>query len=97
MTNETDLTGKSVVVRARDAGVHFGILSGYEGRTVTLTNSRRLWRWHARSGVALSGVAQHGIFPDKSKVDSAVPVIVVLDACEIIAASDIAAKTIREA
>ena len=97
MTAETNLVGKPVVVRARDAGVHFGTLVSFEGRTVTLTDSRRLWRWYAKKGVALSGVARHGVFPERSKIDELVPSIVILDACEIIAASEAAAKIILEA
>ncbi len=86
--------GRSVIVRARDAGVHYGKLVAYEGRTVWLKDSRRLWSWTAKSGIALSGVAQFGIVASKSKIDSLVPSIVILDACEIIDASAAASETI---
>jgi hypothetical protein len=76
--------------------VHFGKLSGYEGRTVWLTNSRRLWSWSARAGVALSGVAVHGLETAKSKLDAQVPAIVLLDACEIIDASEACVATMGE-
>lgn len=85
-----------VIVRARDAGVHYGLLIGYEGRTVHLKNSRRLWFWVAAKGVALSGVAAHGINVSKSKVDSLVSTISILDACEIITCTIEAAKSIEE-
>lgn len=88
---------RPVIVRAKDAGVHFGYLTAYEGRMVWLTNSRRLWSWTANSGVALSGVATTGINASKSKVDALVNSIVILDACEIIDATDAAAKTIEAA
>lgn len=88
---------RPVIVRCRDAGVHYGLLEAYDGRTVWLQQSRRLWRWHAVDGIALSGVAQHGIIPDKSKVDTLVPKIVLLDACEIIDASPASAQTILKA
>jgi len=88
---------RPVIVRARDAGVHFGKLVAYDGRTVWLEDSRRLWSWTANQGVALSGVAQYGIKADKSKIDTLVPSIVILDACEIIDASPDAAKSILEA
>ena len=88
---------RPVIVRARDAGVHFGKLVAYESRTVWLQDSRRLWSWTAKQGIALSGVAQFGIKADKSKVDGLVPSIVILDACEIIDASEAATKSILEA
>ena len=50
-----------VIVRAKDAGVHFGHLVAYEGRTVWLEHARRLWQWSAKQGIALSGVAMHGL------------------------------------
>ena len=88
---------RPVIVRARDAGVHYGLLESYSGRTVILRESRRLWSWTAKAGIALSGVAVHGIDASKSKIDSLVAEIAILDACEIIDCSTIAAKTIMEA
>ena len=47
--------------------VHAGYLVDYEGRNVTLKNSRRLWYWVcAENQHSLSGVAAVGI-TDKSK------------------------------
>ena len=89
--------GRAVIVRARDAGVHYGRLVGYEGRTVWLINSRRLWSWTANSGVALSGVAMTGINNSKSKVDVLVPSITILDACEIIDCATAAIESIETA
>ena len=89
--------GRPVIVRARDAGVHYGKLVFYEGRTVELTDSRRLWSWTAKEGVALSGVAINGINASKSKIDVLVTRITILDACEIIDCTDAAAKTIETA
>ena len=85
---------RPVIVRARDAGVHYGKLDAYEGRTVWLKESRRLYKWTAKAGIALSSVAQHGIIASKSQIDTLVPSIIILDACEIIDATDDAAKTI---
>lgn len=89
--------GRPVIVRACDAGVHFGYLQGYKDRMVWLTNSRRLWSWAANKGVALSGVASSGIDASKSKVDALVSSIVILDACEIIDCTKAAAETIEVA
>ena len=88
---------ESVIVRCRDAGVHYGQLESYEGRTVWLRNSRRLWKWTANDGIALSGVAIHGIKNSESKIDTVVPSIVLMDACEIIPMSESAAFTIINA
>ena len=85
---------RHVIVRARDAGVHYGKLDAYEGRTVWLKESRRLWSWTAKAGIALSGVARNGIIASKSKVDALVESIIILDACEIIDVTADAAKTI---
>jgi hypothetical protein len=89
--------GRAVIVRARDAGVHFGYLVGFDGRRVDLTNSRRLWSWMAAEDGSLSGVAVHGIDASKSKVAAVVAKITILDACEIIDVSAHAAKTIEAA
>jgi hypothetical protein len=95
--SRVECDGRPVIVRARDAGVHYGKLVGYEGRTVWLTDSRRLWSWAANSGIALSGVAMTGVNKSKSKVDVVVPNITILDACEIIDCSDAAIKSIEDA
>lgn len=89
--------GRYVIVRARDAGVHFGKLDAYEGRTVWLTDSRRMWSWTAQSGLALSGCAVNGINASRSKIDTQVSKIAILDACEIIDCTLEAAKTIEAA
>ena len=98
-TNSLRVNGKlePVIVRCRDAGVHFGLLEFYEGRTVKLQNSRRLWKWKAKEGLALSGVAINGIDASQSKIDVFVENILLLDACEIIFASYESQKSILEA
>jgi len=88
---------RPVVVRATDAGVHYGRLAGYDGRTVWLHDARRLWKWTAPKGVALSGVAVHGVVAAKSKIDVMVTRLVILDACEIIDATHEAAASIEAA
>ena len=63
-------------------------------------NSRRLWRWHTGGkdkGVSLSAVALTGIDASKSTVEPVLPEITLLDALEIILASDAAAATIEAA
>lgn len=88
---------RPVIVRCRDAGVHYGKLVAYEGRTVWLKDSRRLWMWKAVEGIALSGVARYGVVAHESKLDVIVPNIALLDACEIIDASPEAVLKIEAA
>ena len=83
-TEKCSLKGKAVIVRCRDAGVHFGYLVGYEGRVVELRNSRRMWKWWAASEHSLSGVARCGINQSKSKIAGELESIILQDACEII-------------
>ena len=96
-----DLVGQYVLCRCYSAGVHCGTLTGVDptggqGATVTLTNSRRLWYWKAKGGIALSGVAQHGI-TGESKVDTVNPVIVLTGVIEVIPMSAEARGTVENA
>jgi len=94
---ECSIAGQSVIVRCRDAGVHFGTLINYSGRVVELKDSRRMWRWHAASENTLSGVARHGINKSKSKIQGTLDYIVLQDACEIIPIRGTPEKSILEA
>ena len=49
--------GKYVICRCYSAGVHAGTLVQQFGDEAVLKDSRRLWDWTAKSGVALNGVA----------------------------------------
>jgi len=89
------MTGKYVIVRCRDAGVHAGVLESYNGRECVLNESRRLWYWKAANGAFLSGVAVHGLSKE-SKVGDPIRVHLT-ENCEIIKCSDVAEKSIRGA
>jgi hypothetical protein len=91
--------GDKVIIRARDAGVHFGTLQSVDGRTVRLTNSRRMWRWwSAGDEISLSGVARHGLADrDEVRIAGEVAEISILDACEIIAMTDTAIESLENA
>jgi len=79
------LKGKPVIVRAKDAGVHFGYLEHFEGRVVTLSRSRRMWRWWAAKQMTLSAVAEFGLNLKKDlRIQNELPLIIIQDACEII-------------
>lgn len=86
--------GKYVIARCYAAGVHAGEVMSADGEEVILKNSRRLWSWKAKDGIALSGVAQNGIKSD-SKVDTMNPLISLTGVCELIVCSDIARKSIN--
>ena len=85
--------GKFVIARCYSAGVHAGIVVSVDGDTAILKDSRRLWSWKAKDGLALSGVAQNGIESD-SKVDVVNPEIYLTGICELIPASSVAQATI---
>ena len=87
--------GRYVICRCSAAGVHAGELVSVSGDTVILHNSRRLWQWQARDGVALSGVAQNGLAG--GKIDTPNPEIWLSGVCEIIPCSAKAREDIENA
>jgi small nuclear ribonucleoprotein (snRNP)-like protein len=89
------LIGTTVLIRGRNSGVHCGTLVECDGTVVALQASRRLWKWQALQGIALSGVAAHGLNRKGSKLD-AITNIVLTDAIEIIPMTDAAARTLYE-
>lgn len=86
--------GKYVIARCYAAGVHAGEVVSADGENVILKDSRRLWSWKAKDGIALSGVAQNGIKPD-SKVDTMNPLISLTGVCELIVCSDVSKASIN--
>lgn len=89
--------GRYVIVRAYSAGVHAGELVSQDGDIVILKDSRRLWNWKAKSGIALSGVAVHGIDAKNSKVDVNLSEVCIIGVCEVIPASDVSRESIKNA
>lgn len=89
--------GQFCIARCYSAGVHAGEVVSVDGENVVLKDSRRLWSWKAKDGVALSGVAQAGLTADKSKVDVLNPMIYLTGVCELIPCSDKAKESINEA
>lgn len=63
-----NVIGTWVIVRSRIAGVHAGKVESFDPGTqaVTLTDARRLWRYHTRdkSG-SVSDIAANGLDPKK--------------------------------
>ena len=94
------MIGKKCIIRCYASGVHYGTVIAQDGRQVTLAGSRRLWRWHTGGrgkGVSLSTVALTGIDAARSKVEPALPEIMLLDVLEIIPASNVASESIEGA
>ena len=87
--------GKYVICRCASAGVHAGILVSQTGDEAILNDSRRLWSWTAKEGIALSGVAMHGL--KGGKVDVMVPQIALTGVIETIPTSEIARDSIQSA
>lgn len=83
-----------VIIRTESAGVHFGKLKEKHKTEVILSESRRLWYWHAQSGISLSDVAVHGL-KKESKICAELPFLW-LNAIEIIPCSEKAIKSIKE-
>ncbi len=79
----SQMIGKYVIARCYSAGVHAGTVEAVDGENVILRDSRRLWSWKAADGVALSGVAQHGLKAG-SKLDVLNPRIYLTGVCELI-------------
>ena len=80
--------GKYVIARCYSAGVHAGEVVSVDGENVVLKDSRRLWQWKAKDGVALSGVAQHGVQENGTKIDVLSPIIYLTGVCELIPVAD---------
>lgn len=85
--------GKYVIARCYAAGVHAGEVVSVDGENVILKDSRRLWSWKAKDGVALSGVAQAGV-QSGCKIDLVNPEIALTGVCELIPCSAVAEESI---
>ena len=85
--------GKYVIARCYAAGVHAGTVVSVDGDTCILKDSRRLWSWKAKEGVALSGVAQTGV-QSACKIDVVNPELYLTGVCELIPCSATAKESI---
>lgn len=85
--------GKYCLCRCQSAGVHAGELVSLAGNQAILKNSRRLWYWKAKSGIALSGVAQNGL-DQGSKLDTTNPEIALTGVIEVIPTTEVARDSI---
>jgi hypothetical protein len=85
--------GKYVLCRCYAAGVHTGELVSLQGDQAILRNSRRLWSWKCKTGIALSGVAQFGL-ASGSKVDTLNPEIALNGVVEVIPMTETAYESV---
>lgn len=92
-TKPHPFVGKYVIARCYAAGVHAGTVVDVDGENVILADSRRLWSWKAKDGVALSGVAQTGV-QSGCKIDVVNPEIALTGVCELIPCSEAAKESI---
>lgn len=89
------MIGQKVIIRTYSAGCFCGILKSRDGREVTLTESRRLWRW--AGAATLSQLATVGTSaPDECKFPTAVKEQILTEAIEIIACTDEAWENIQK-
>lgn len=86
--------GKRCIIRTYASGVFCGEVVAQSGRMVELRDSRRLWAWKAADGISLSSVAVNGVDPEGCRFPEPVPEMTVLDALEIIPASQKALASI---
>ena len=89
------MIGKYCIARCYSAGVHAGIVQSVDGENVVMSDSRRLWSWKAKDGIALSGVAQTGV-QSGCKIDVANPEIYLTGVCELIPCTAIAKDSIYD-
>lgn len=89
--------GQYVIIRCYSAGVHAGYLVSQDGDQAVLRDSRRLWSWKANAGIALSGVAQHGVNRSKSKLDTLNPLIALTGVIETIPCTSTAQESLHGA
>ena len=92
--------GQKVIIRATGAGCHFGTLEAVDGRTVQLTNARRLWRWWSGGGeISLSGIARHGLKENEPsvRITGVVESMIITEVCEILCMTDKAIASLEEA
>jgi hypothetical protein len=89
------MVGQYVILRCSAAGVHAGYLVSQNGDQAVLRKTRRLWSWTANDGVALSGLAFHGL--KSGKIDTELDAIALTGVCETIPCTTTARESIQNA
>jgi hypothetical protein len=83
-----------MLFRARDAGVHCGIVLAIsqDGKTVDVKDCRRIWKWE--QAFSLNEIAVHGC-GEASRISEPVPFNQLSDVIEKLACSDKARKNLE--
>jgi hypothetical protein len=89
------MVGRHVILRCVAAGVHAGVLISQTGDVAVLRDARRLWSWKTNGGIALSGLAVHGLA--SGKVDTKLAEIALTGVIETIPTSRLAQESIDAA
>jgi hypothetical protein len=85
--------GDYVIVRTYLSGVFAGTLRSREGKEVVLSKARRIWLWEGAA--TLSQLAETGTSkPNDCKFPQEVQEVLLLEAIEILAVSEIARQSI---
>lgn len=85
---------KFVLVRTYSAGVHAGTLEQIDGKSVSLSDARRIWRW--RGANSLSELSQKGCDEQWTRISEPVPHILLTEAIEVIDCSDLARENLSK-
>lgn len=83
-----------VVVRTFSAGVHCGILEKRNGKEVTLSDARRIWRWQGAN--SLHEVASRGVDAEYTRISEPLDKIELTEAIEVLHATPTAASNLRQ-
>jgi hypothetical protein len=86
--------GTFVVVRTFSAGVHCGTLAAHDGKAVTLTDARRIWRW--RGANTLNELSIHGAAQDWTRISEPVQVIELTEAIELLPCTEQARQNLSK-
>lgn len=86
---------KPVIIRTYSAGVHFGYLVSREGKEVTLSKARRIWRWYGAN--TINEIATTGLNSNMSRVSTPVEEIVLTEAIEVVTCTETAVASIEAA
>ncbi|MCP3850624.1 MAG: hypothetical protein GY694_10380 [Gammaproteobacteria bacterium] len=86
-TTLNEQLGERVIIRTYSAGVWFGVLDQKSGNEVILKDARRMWQWHAKESISLSGVANYGLKESNSRIAPAISTVW-LEAIEILSCTD---------
>lgn len=89
------MIGKFCVVRTYSAGVHVGTVENQDGKVVTLSNARRVWRW--RGANTLNELAVHGASTTAyTRISEPVESITLTEAIEVIPTTDEARNNLEQ-